>query len=89
MVYIFWFGVVWTDAWVHQLLGVLGLGATNPHRILEVGSQIGSFPSWQGGKIWFFGRVWEEQQQGQAKIGETTSERGMHFHDFRWLSLSC
>jgi hypothetical protein len=29
-----------------KLLGVLGLGARNPHRILDLGRQIGSVPSW-------------------------------------------
>ena len=37
-----------------MLLGVLGSGARNPHGILELGSQIGSIPSWQGGKIQFW-----------------------------------
>jgi hypothetical protein len=36
-----------------RLLGVLGLGARNPHRILELGSQTGSVPSWQGGRFGF------------------------------------
>ena len=34
--------------------GSLGSGARNPHGILELGSQIGSVPSWQGGKIQFW-----------------------------------
>ena len=29
----------------HRLLGVLGSGAKNPYRILELGSRIGSVPS--------------------------------------------
>jgi hypothetical protein len=33
----------------HLLLGVLGSGARNPYRILELGSQRGSVPSWLGG----------------------------------------
>jgi hypothetical protein len=35
----------WTVAGVHRLLGVLGSGAKNPHRILELGSHIGSVHS--------------------------------------------
>jgi hypothetical protein len=33
----------------HLLLGVLGSGARNPYRILELGSRRGSVPSWLGG----------------------------------------
>jgi hypothetical protein len=36
----------WTITREHRLLGVLGSGARNPHEILELGSQIGSVPSW-------------------------------------------
>jgi hypothetical protein len=46
-----------------RLLGVLGSGARNPHGILELGSQIGSVPSWQGGKIQFW-----------AEFGQSSSE---------------
>ena len=35
----------WTVVGVHQLLGVLGSRARNPHGILELGSWIGSVPS--------------------------------------------
>ena len=33
----------------HLLLGVLGSGARNSYRILELGSRRGSVPSWLGG----------------------------------------
>ena len=46
-----------------RLLGVLRSGARNPHRILELGRWIGSVPSWQGGKIWFW-----------AEFGQSNSE---------------
>jgi hypothetical protein len=46
-----------------KLLGVLGSGARNPHGILELGSQTGSVPSWQGGKIQF----WEEFGQSSRE----------------------
>jgi hypothetical protein len=75
----------WTVTGVHRLLGVLGSGARNPHGILELGSRIGSVPSWQGGKIQVLGRVWAEQQRGQTEIGEIASDRGMYFHDYAVL----
>jgi hypothetical protein len=54
---VFWFGV-WVDCCrVHQLLGVLGSTARNPHGILELGNWIGSVPGWQGGRV----RFWVEQ----------------------------
>ena len=46
-----------------RLLGFLGSGARNPHGILELGSQIGSVPSWQGGKI----RFWAEFGQSSGE----------------------
>jgi hypothetical protein len=54
------------------LLGVLGSGARNPHGILELGSRIGSVPSWLGGKIQF----WAEfgQSLGRAELGQTEWE---------------
>jgi hypothetical protein len=76
----------WTVIGEHRLLGVLGSGARNPHRILELGSRIGSVPSWQGGKI----RFWAEFGQSSLvrvsalawndRIGEITSVRGIYFH---------
>jgi hypothetical protein len=58
-------GVWWTVTGEHLLLGVLGSGARNPYGIL-LGSQIGSVPSWLGGKIQFwaeFGRAaWAQFQ---------------------------
>jgi hypothetical protein len=63
------------------LLGVLGSGARNPHGILELGSQIGSIPSWQGGKIQF----WAEQlgqSLGRSErtdgVGNIASLRGIY-----------
>jgi hypothetical protein len=59
----FWFlasGIWWNVTREHLLLGFLGLGARNPYGILELGSWIGSVPSWLGGKIQFwaeFGKV--------------------------------
>jgi hypothetical protein len=56
----------WTVTGEHRLLGVLGSGARNPHGILELGSRIGSVPSWQGGKIRFwaeFGQSSEDRQR--------------------------
>jgi hypothetical protein len=54
----------WIVTGEHRLLGVLGSGARNPHGILELGSQIGSVPSWQGGKI----RFW-------AEFGQSSEDR--------------
>ena len=68
-----------------MLLGVLGSTARNPHGILELGSRIGSVPSWQGGKI----RFWAEFGQSSLirvsalawtdRVGEIASVRGMYF----------
>ena len=77
---IFWFeagGICWTVTGEHWLLGVLGSGARNPHGILELGSRIGSVPSWQGGKIQFWAesgqislvKVWAEKR-GQMELGK-------------------
>jgi hypothetical protein len=58
---VFWFVFFWFGVWVDcyrgaSVAGIFGLRAGNPHRILELGSQKGSGPSWQGGKI----RFWAE-----------------------------
>jgi hypothetical protein len=37
-----------------SVVGSFGLRAKNPHKILELGSRIGSVLSWQGGKIRFW-----------------------------------
>jgi hypothetical protein len=72
----------WTVTGVHRLLGFLGSGARNPHRILELGSQIGSVPSWQGRKIWFWAEFGQSSSEDKTKIGEIASVRGMYFYDY-------
>jgi hypothetical protein len=51
-----------------RLLGVLGSGARNPHGILELGSQIGSVPSWQGGKIRFWAEFGQSSREDNQRL---------------------
>jgi hypothetical protein len=51
-----------------RLLGVLGSGARNPHRILELGSRIGSVPSWQGGKIRFWAEFGQSSNEDRRRL---------------------
>jgi hypothetical protein len=53
-----------------RLLGVLGSGARNPHGILELGSRIGSVPSWQGGKIQFWAEFGRSLGRAVARTDE-------------------
>ena len=66
----FWFRVWWTVTGVHRLLGVLGFGARNPHGILELGSRIGSVPSWQGGRIWFWAEFGKSSNEDRWRLEE-------------------
>jgi hypothetical protein len=58
----------WTVTGEHRLLGVLGSGARNPHGILELGSQIGSVPSWQGGKIQFWAEFGQSSSEDRRRL---------------------
>jgi hypothetical protein len=85
-------GLVWSLGGMLQgctrLLGVLGLGARNPHGILELGSQTGFVPSWQGGRFSFgqgLGRDGKSSREENRRIGELASERGMYFSDYAVL----
>jgi hypothetical protein len=58
----------WNATGVHRLLGVLGLAARNPHRILELGSWIGSVPSWQGGRIQFWAEFGQKRNEDRRRL---------------------
>jgi hypothetical protein len=59
----------------HLLLGVLGSGARNPYRILELGSRRGSVPSWLGGKGSVLGS--SKQSATTERKGHTPPSRGI------------
>jgi hypothetical protein len=65
---IFWVGV-WVDCYRGaSVVGSFGLGAKNPHGNLELGSQIGFVPSWQGGKIWFWAEFGQSSSEDKRRL---------------------
>jgi hypothetical protein len=69
---IFWFGLESLGGLLQgctRLLGVLGTGARNPHGVLELGSRIGSVPSWQGGKIQFWAEFRQSNREDNQRLG--------------------
>jgi hypothetical protein len=69
-VILFWFGSLGgLLQGCTKLLGVLGLGAWNPHGILELGSWTGSVPSWQGGKIQFWVEFGQSSGEDNQRLG--------------------